>query len=206
MRRRKREISIFNLSMLDVISGALGAFLFLVAILVPFYKKDLAAMLRQLQQTVSELRGQLSETQEQLEAAEQRVQALEERLAKTFLVVLMKWTTEAQDVDLHVVDPSGAEFYYRRSTIRGRPGELTEDDTSGPGAEIWSIAEAPAGVYRVYYNLYSRSGNPRNPRITGRIFYRDGSRELPEMRLTQEQTKVLVATVTVDGEGGAVIQ
>lgn len=206
MRRRKREISIFNLSMLDVISGALGAFLFLVAILLPFYQKDLAAQVRQLQQTLAEVESQLEETQEQLETAEERVQDLEQRLAKTFLVVLMKWTTTRQDVDLHVVDPTGAEFYFSQSTIGGRPGELTEDDTSGPGAEIWSIAEAPSGVYRVYYNLYDRSGNPADPVITGRIFFRDGSRQLDDVRLSRERTKILVATVTVNDEGSVSIQ
>ncbi len=201
MRRRNREISIFNLSMLDVISGALGAFLVLVAILVPYYRKDLAAQIRQLQETVTELRQELEETQEQLDTAQQRVRELEERLAKTFLVVLMKWTTDGQDVDLHVVDPTGAEFYFDRTTIPGRPGELTEDDTSGPGNEIWSIPEAQEGEYRVYYNLYSRSGNPQNPRVTGRVFFRDGSRELPETRLTREGTKVLVATIAVSSDG-----
>ncbi len=201
MRRRNREISIFNLSMLDVISGALGAFLLLVAILVPYYQKDLAVQIRQLQETVAELRQQLEETREQLDAAQEQVQALEERLAKTFLVVLMKWTTDGQDIDLHIVDPSDAEFYFERATIPGRPGELTEDDTSGPGTEIWSVGEAPAGEYRVYYNLYSRSGNPQNPRIAGRIFFRDGSRELPDVTLRSEQTKVLATTIAVDASG-----
>jgi cell division protein FtsB len=202
MRRRNREITIFNLSMLDVICGALGAFLFLVAILVPYYRKDLAAQIRRLQETVAELRQEVDETREELETAERRVEELEERLAKTFLVVLMKWTTDRQDVDLHVVDPTGAEFYFQRRTNPGRPGELTEDDLAGPGNEIWSVPEAPPGEYRIYYNLYSRSGNPGNPEVTGRVFFRDGSRELRTTRLTQERVKVLVATVVVGADGG----
>jgi len=187
--------------MLDVISGALGAFLFLVAILLPFYQKDLAAEIRQLQETVQELQRNLEETRAELTAAEERVEELEDRLEKTFLLVLMKWKTDAVDVDLHLVDPSGAEFYWERPTIAGRPGELTEDDTSGPGTEIWSIPEAPEGEYRVYYNLFSRHGNRENPLITGRVFFRDGSEELPEIRLSRERSKVLVATISVDGEG-----
>lgn len=201
MRRRTREIQIFNLSMLDVISGALGAFLFLVAILLPFYQKDLAVEIQQLQNTVRELQRELEETEAELAAAEAKAEELEDRLDKTFLLVLMKWKTAATDVDLHLVDPSGAEFFWDRTIVAGRPGELTEDDTSGPGNEIWSIPEAPEGEYRVYYNLYSRHGNRENPQITGRVFFRDGSQELPTMTLSREQTKILVATISVDGDG-----
>ena len=39
MKRRNRDINIFNLSMLDVISGAMGAFLIIMVILLPYYKK-----------------------------------------------------------------------------------------------------------------------------------------------------------------------
>ena len=40
MKPRNREINIFNLSMLDVISGALGAFLIIMVVLFPYYKRD----------------------------------------------------------------------------------------------------------------------------------------------------------------------
>lgn len=39
MKPRNREINIFNLSMLDVIAGALGAFLILFLVLAPYYEK-----------------------------------------------------------------------------------------------------------------------------------------------------------------------
>ena len=39
MKPRNREINIFNLSMLDVICGALGAFLILFLIAAPYYDK-----------------------------------------------------------------------------------------------------------------------------------------------------------------------
>jgi hypothetical protein len=40
MRRRRGEVQIFSLSMLDVIAGALGAFLIVVILLLPYYKKE----------------------------------------------------------------------------------------------------------------------------------------------------------------------
>lgn len=40
MRRRNREISIFNLSMMDVITGAMGAFLIVMIVLARYYEAD----------------------------------------------------------------------------------------------------------------------------------------------------------------------
>jgi uncharacterized membrane protein YgaE (UPF0421/DUF939 family) len=49
MKPRNREINIFNLSMLDVISGAMGAFLIIMVILLPYYKKETIDYQRELQ-------------------------------------------------------------------------------------------------------------------------------------------------------------
>ena len=61
MKPRNREINIFNLSMLDVISGAMAAFLIIVVILLPYYKKekiDYQAIIVRLQQTIAQLQSQ----------------------------------------------------------------------------------------------------------------------------------------------------
>lgn len=40
MRRRSREIAIFNLSMMDVVTGAMGAFLIVMVVLARYYDAD----------------------------------------------------------------------------------------------------------------------------------------------------------------------
>jgi TolA-binding protein len=45
MRARNREINIFNMSLLDILTGMLGAFLFLMVGLVPYYAKVLNSQL-----------------------------------------------------------------------------------------------------------------------------------------------------------------
>src|SRR5581483_853659 len=40
MKQRNREINIFNMSLLDVLCGALGTFCFLMLVLFPFYSQD----------------------------------------------------------------------------------------------------------------------------------------------------------------------
>lgn len=80
MRRPNREISIFNLSMLDVISGALGAFLMLVVILMEQRDPEVVAENR-------ELRGKIERLEESLESeaaarAEAETEAEQEREAR----------------------------------------------------------------------------------------------------------------------------
>ena len=249
MRRRNRDITIFSLSMLDVFCGALGAFLIVMILLLPYYKKEsidfsreneqlrqemaaMSAELAQLQQQVQELQAQLAEAQaqaqnteelqQQLVEAEQRSQEAEQRaqeaeqraqeseqraqraealLNQTFLLVYVRWETQNQDVDLHVIDPSGAEFYYEQQVIPGRPGELAEDSQHGPGNEVWEVTQAPPGEYQIYLKLYDQHGNPEYPTVRGKIFHRDGSFDLPSVTLTRVGSKEYMTTVVVSGDG-----
>lgn len=79
MQRKNREISIFNMSALDLFASALGAFLVLAVVALPYYLKvdpDLIAQLKQC-------KGQLQSTQQQLQqcqAQNQQLQAENERL------------------------------------------------------------------------------------------------------------------------------
>ena len=62
--------------------------------------------------------------------------------------VSLAWETDANDVDLHVVDPQGTEcFYGNRTTSSGL--ELYEDITQGLGPEVIRARRAPRGTYNV---------------------------------------------------------
>jgi flagellar biosynthesis GTPase FlhF len=71
MRPRHREISTLSLSMLDVIAGAMAAFLILVVILLPHYGKETVNQ----DALIAELRQVAAEAQAQREAAERAAQA-----------------------------------------------------------------------------------------------------------------------------------
>lgn len=265
MKPRNREINIFNLSMLDVISGALGAFLIIMIVLFPYYNKEvidyqreneelrgriqtLTEQLETAREAVQAARERAETAEEALEAAQQRAEAAEEalqtaqasteqlrrqmeaaqqraeaaeaeaqrnqqraetaerQLAKTFLVVYIRWDASNQDIDLHVVDPSGAEFYYGQKTVGGRPGELSEDSQVGPGNELWELHSAPPGVYHVYAKLYNQRGNSENPVVKGRVIYRDGSSDLSTVRLTRDKEKKKMAEIEVKESGDVVVR
>lgn len=244
MKPRNREINIFNLSMLDVISGAMGAFLIVMVVLFPYYKKEPIDYQREIRRLTEEAhaaqeaarhaqaeaaraeqaRRQAEQTQQQTEQARrqaeqarqqaeaeaqenrQRAETAQKQLAKTFLVVHIMWDTQNQDVDLHVVNPSGAEFYYERRTQAGHPGILSVDSQRGPGNEVWELHNAPPGDYRVYANLYALHGENRTPTVTSAVIHRDGSTRLPNVQLTQIGRKMPIATITVKPDGSVSVR
>ncbi|WP_020508425.1 YfaP family protein [Lamprocystis purpurea] len=243
MRRRNREINIFNLSMLDVIAGAMAAFLIIMIVLMPYYRKehiDYQAIVAELQRQLAQAQHQAqaaaartaaaeeaaraaesaaADAAEQVRAAQaaaaaanaqaqqqrERAEGLERRLAKTFLVLYVRWNTR-DDIDLHVIDPSGAEFSFQRKTISGRPGELSEDTINGPGNEVWEIRDAPPGDYRVLVHLYAVKDSTKPVSIQGRVFHRDDSHAFSTVHLRTQGETVPVATIVVDAQGGVSVR
>ena len=147
-----------------------------------------------------------SVSQDALGACESRNRQLESNLEtcqaqarKKFLLVLMSWGTP-DDIDLHVIDPAGREFFYNRRSFSGSRAKLEEDNTRGPGNEIWLHPAAEPGDYKVYYNYFSRRSDGR-VRVRGAILTPDGRTSFPNRTLRREGQKPLIATIEVDAEG-----
>ena len=234
MKLRNREFNVFSMSALDLFASALGAFIVISILLMPYFLRvnnkevaELREALREAQAAESEIQASLerepsalqecrmqeSSCQQELESVRRgetglqscqaELNACEQRLTKTFLAVVIQWATEGHDVDLHVIDPAGEEFYYESKTIRGRPGELSADTIIGPGVEIWEVPEAPVGKFRVLYNLYGLRGNERPAIVKGGVYYRDGYFRFNERRLTEvgRGNAQMVAEITVADDG-----
>jgi hypothetical protein len=78
------------------------------------------------------------------------------------------WQT-ASDVDLHVVDPSGAEIYYG-SVTSPSGGRLDHDANAAcqarpPTVEnvFWSSQSPPRGTYQIRLHAYDMCGVPNTP-------------------------------------------
>jgi hypothetical protein len=70
------------------------------------------------------------------------------------LRVSIAWETDANDVDLHVVDPKGEEcFYSHNKTATGL--ELYQDITQGLGPEVVRTARLVPGTYHVGVNYFA---------------------------------------------------
>lgn len=168
--------------------------------------EELRSELEQVAQELEDALEQLDGENRSVAQLEDELQAAKEMLAQTFLVIYIQWPERGVDVDLHVTDPEGAEFYYGQRTHPGRPGVLTEDVTNGPGAEVWEARIADPGFYKVEANLYSAPSGTSTSNVRGRIFFRDGSREINQIRLTENNRRQTLLQFTVSSEGEVVFQ
>ncbi len=92
------------------------------------------------------------------------------------LSVVLSWDTDGTDVDLHVIDPSGEECdYTNKETEAG--GRLDVDDTDGFGPEIFTLANALAGTYRIFVHYFSDNGYPQTLATVDVILYEGTSAE-----------------------------
>jgi septal ring factor EnvC (AmiA/AmiB activator) len=171
---------------------------------------DQEDLIAELERQITELEEQVENVRSDLSECEAGRADCEEDLEKIegdarFLVVVMSWSTANHDVDLHVVDPDGNEFMYNSRTFEGVEGELTVDNTCGPGYEVWNIAAPKEGEYEIYTNLFSRNGceggNPENGMAEVTIYHRNGVQSYDSIELVNEQEKVLISTANIPGSG-----
>lgn len=206
MKARGRALNIFSMSALDLFASALGAFILLAVIALPFFANtaqlDDATLLSQIVQA----REELAQAQEELaQAQEELAQAqaeLEAAAKANFMVVIISWST-TDDVDLHVTDPAGNEFFYERKEHPGSEAKLEVDVVNGPGNELWLHPKVTPGDYVVEYVYFTdRTGVP--VRVRGTVLHRDGRIALPEVTLASPGETRRAAVLRVSAEDGRV--
>ncbi len=161
------------------------------------------AALEQCQQRVETARGRLAQCQDELGAARDQLGGVSDdlvdcrrALAQTFVLVIASWAS-SDDVDLHVVDPGGREFYFRRKEHQGSEATLEEDNTQGPGNEVWLHPSAEPGRYRICYKLY----RGRSSSVRGSVLWQEGRLTIPSIRLAGTGQVKLVVELDVDEMG-----
>ena len=204
MKKLNREINVFSMSALDLFASALGAFIILGVMLLPYFPNtgdspERVAEIRAL------LQAQIEENARQVEQIETLQEEIQEtrdvlRIAqkKKYLLLAISWATQ-DDVDLHVVDPDGREFYHAGREFSGSPARFEEDNIQGPGNEIWLHPEVAPGQYKIYYNLYNQRTSSVS--VRGLILHTDGREEIPSRLLSRGGEKPLIAVVHVDDDG-----
>jgi hypothetical protein len=161
------------------------------------------AALEQCQQRVETVRGRLAQCQDELGAARDELGGLNEdlsdcrsALAQTFVLVIASWGS-GDDVDLHVVDPAGREFFFSQKEHRGSDGKLEEDNTRGPGNEVWLHPSAEPGRYRICYKLYSG----RSSSVRGSVLWQEGRIAIPNIDLDRDDQVKLALELDLDENG-----
>ena len=155
----------------------------------------------QQQAQVAQQQAQIAQQQAQIGEQEDRIADLERR---KFLLVTISWDgDEGDDVDLHVVDPNGNEYYYANRTHPASDARFEEDSLNGPGNEVWLQPQVVPGEYRIYYNPYSLDSSRVD--VRGRVVHPLARHEFRERRLMSGGARELVARVVVDDQGNIAV-
>jgi hypothetical protein len=142
-----------------------------------------------------------TETQQLL----QQIQQCRAALEVTFAVVVISWGTSEDDVDLHITDPRGNEYYYGARNFAGSDAVFEEDSIRGPGNEIWQSLAAIPGQYRIEVVMYSKNATEA-AEVRGFVLHQNGRNALRTTRLTRTDQRETVATFVVDDEGNVTLR
>jgi type II secretory pathway pseudopilin PulG len=164
MRRQNREVNIFNMSLLDILCGALGAFCFMMLSLFPDHAKvkDLQARLQAA--TSSGGGANAAERARQAEQqAQQAQQQLQQAKSDQSLVYFKIAWDGPQDVDLWLEGFGGKYCTPKENLIPpDKNGKCKlADRTKGPAIEqAWFSGVArPGGWFRLFARIENRNGD-----------------------------------------------
>ncbi len=169
MRRKSGELNIFSMSALDLFASALGAFILITLILMPYYKKEVPSETPTTCPvcptfTCGEMcpMPTIPEPTVCPEIVPTPTPVCEPtpttELVDNLMVYNMRWNVSG-DIDLHVYTPDG-HFSYENPTLPGAPGEMTLDNIDGGenSLEIWMSYSPTPGDYKICHkNLASQT-------------------------------------------------
>jgi hypothetical protein len=148
MRAKNREVNIFNMSLLDILCGALGAFCFMMLVLFPYWKPkgstaedierryqstmreleevkkklarmpDSADLQRRIDRIAREYGSQKAELEKARREAEQAKEENSELRMRRPMVVTLTWASASHEVDLYVRS--------RGKTVSGKTAPMPE--------------------------------------------------------------------------------
>jgi len=160
MKPRNREITIFNLSMLDVISGAVGAFLIITVVLFPSYAKNVLVgekNLEEFRKVRESLTAELEKQREKPSPDPRKVEDKNRELKQALAVLKQRETESAVQSNLApvlVVAFGGTAYDVALAVLPDRPGVPAFDHKR---KELWRdpmhYAGTPPGFYSKQYKF-----------------------------------------------------
>jgi hypothetical protein len=132
--------------------------------------------------------------------------ANEVQIGRAALVVMITWNTDATDVDLHVIEPSGEEcFYGHPETASG--GRITQDVTQGYGPEMYVLKATPSGSYVIRAKYFASDSNRASARTKVQALviedYGTGKQRMTERMVTLEYGKQMHEIARIERRAGA---
>jgi len=170
-RNRKQEINIFSMSALDLFASALGAFILIAIVALPYYLNT------DKHKYNHKNIGNIS-------------------AKNKFFIITMYWIEkQKQDIDLIIKDPSGRIYSYKHKSYKGIDAKLIFDAVNVKnGLEMWTNYKvSQKGTWEIYYSNYS--GN-KNIKVYGALYTNTGTYKFP-IHIMSGKVKKKVANISL---------
>lgn len=200
MKKKNRQVNIFSISTLDLFASAMGVFLVIAVISLPYYLKSN----KKIEKEFKILKKQNEQISKKLAQAQKENNSLKK---STFCVIKMEWKSKnTHDVDLYVTDANANVFFYKQPKIKGDNNSLLTVDAGYPkltnsGAEIWLTKKLKKGTYTIEY-AYAKGTPPVE--VYGTILTKTLEKKMPK-KVFYESGKIKVATINIDKLGNVSI-
>ena len=145
MRPRRREINIFNMSLLDILCGALGAFCFMMLVALPYYKPPgTAPELKKAQEETARLLHDLDQMKEQMRdpKSAEDMSALLERLKAQ--VQALQGQVNILTAEKEQLAQEKARLAQENQGLRAQANQLAADNELLKKAVAQTVAEKEA--------------------------------------------------------------
>jgi len=180
MKRKNREINIFSMSALDLFASALGAFILIMLILMPYYLKTTP---------VPPVCPPCKKCKVCPPPGEQGAPAPPVIMDKLMLIK-MYWNRRG-DIDLYVKAPNGTYFYKNKVIAPSQSILILDDEKGGRKAkELWVGTDPVPGVYNVCFKHYK--GNRFPFKVWGQLQKPSGPVNIPPVRLNRYKQEICV--------------
>ena len=227
MKSRNREVNIFNMSLLDILSGALGAFCFLTLVLFPYYKPNQQQQQQQQQpdpqdyqaaiQRIHQLEQQLQTCQANHADCQAQVQQASDKITQLGMrnpISIVGAFDGPNDLDIYVEDDRTNDKGLKAPNVDGKAkqwptwqGDSRVDFQAGFASEIWVMRDTPTSEYRIYYKMFKQADGHKPTNVVGTIVLsQDPFVGLPQVTLTDVGQVVRVATITTTSDGHAKVR
>lgn len=215
--RRSREISVFNLSMLDMFACALGAFVILTVISLAKQQEAERAKADCEKQPC----GERCPCEIYCEVMCDRDCPCREHCPvdcerdckceppPPFVVIILRWEKEkvGVDIDLHVTDSNGRKCSFESRT--GCAGELVYDHTRHGTTEAFVAPKVRVSStrWKVHFDYYGdNGGRGRRAAVSGFVYYPGGKHMIPARRMGPRDRRVEVLQFWLDEDGNFVFE
>jgi hypothetical protein len=223
MKARNREINIFNMSLLDILCGALGAFCFMMLVLFPYYKpnaqmsdtpgvdpktyEEALKQIRDLKTLLQSCRGDHDSCKSDLKQSN-------DQLAMKNPIAVIATFTGPNDLDVYVEDDrttvKGVRCPKADPNVKQGPtftGDAHFDATAGVASDIWLVRDAPAVEFRVYLKLMKQTAEHQATQARAYILLSlDQPVEVPVVELKRQGEMIRVATISPKADGHASVR